>query len=100
MAEKIKTSLDAKHWHNVSIDDDGNGKTTSTEGDFEDHVHEIVQGEIKPSEGHGHDLVEETRDDDDEKGKNNKGNKDNDKDHDESIKASNVIAKIKAVMAE
>ncbi len=42
-----ETSIDENHSHSFEVDDDGNGKTTSTIGDSSDHVHSIVEFVVK-----------------------------------------------------
>ena len=50
--EKDKTG----HMHNLTVDVDGNGKTTSTEGKYKDHIHKIFEWSIQPSNGHMHSI--------------------------------------------
>lgn len=48
------------HTHMAEIDDVGNGKTTETIGETEDHEHEILNGEVQPSgtDGHSHPNID------------------------------------------
>lgn len=54
----LKTRKDQTgHVHNLKVNADGDGKTTSTSKDF-DHVHTIFQWMIQPDSGHIHNLEE------------------------------------------
>ncbi len=54
----LKTRKDATgHIHNLKVNADGDGKTTSTSIDF-DHVHTIFQWMIQPAAGHIHNMEE------------------------------------------
>jgi hypothetical protein len=52
---KVKTSKDAGHSHEASVDDEGDGKTTKTIGG-KDHVHKIVGGSVEKASGHDHTI--------------------------------------------
>lgn len=58
------TSSNEDHYHTVTIDKNGNGKTTSVIGNFEEHTHEIYQWELLQAveNGHNHILVSEFSD--------------------------------------
>lgn len=56
------TTEDADHWHEATVDENGKGETTTIvtkEGYAGDanHKHEVVDGEVKESGGHTHDLI-------------------------------------------
>lgn len=55
---EVRTSESAGHWHRAVIDDDGNGRTTETVGDHEEHVHQITDGDVEETD-HDHELIDE-----------------------------------------
>ena len=46
------------HTHDATVNADGDGKTTETIGEAEDHEHVIYQWLIQPAMGHIHNLEE------------------------------------------
>lgn len=62
MAKKTVTTDTAgaaPHMHTATIDEDGNGRTTSKVGEGEDHVHQIVNGIVQEGgvDSHVHSIT-------------------------------------------
>ena len=60
----LRTTMDFDHWHNVSVDKDGNGRTLDTVGDHPEHTHVVKDGVALPSENddhgnHQHEIIHE-----------------------------------------
>lgn len=54
--EKLKTEKNQTgHIHYAEVDDNGDGKTTST-STGEDHVHKVFEWIVQPAHGHIHNL--------------------------------------------
>ncbi len=45
-----------EHYHKYKVDEEGNGKTTTTENGEDDHEHEIVEWEVQEAHEHTHEL--------------------------------------------
>lgn len=53
---KFKTDNDQTgHSHDISVDDNGDGKTTKTIG-VENHIHKVFQWTVQPAGGHLHNM--------------------------------------------
>jgi len=55
-----RTTRDVGHFHYYEVDREGRGKTISTLGDVEDHIHEIINWKVI-NHGHTHFIVGETK---------------------------------------
>ncbi len=53
-----QTTVSREHWHNYTIDEEGNGKTFKTfPSKYEEHMHEIVLEKMEFTDGHRHKLL-------------------------------------------